>query len=55
MSSIQKTLLRADLNFNKAANGLRDEPPSGGGGNCIYAVFRAKRPSGAKPEGGRLD
>ena len=36
-------------------NGQRDEPPSVGGGNYIYAIYRANRPSGAKPEGGRLD
>ncbi len=34
------------------ANGLRDEPQSAGGGNCIFvfnAIYRASRPSEAKP------
>ena len=33
-------------------NGLRDEPQSAGGGNCIgffNAIYRASRPSEAKP------
>jgi len=35
------------------SNGLRDEPQSAGGGNCIgffNAIYRASRPSAAKPE-----
>ena len=36
-------------------NGLRDEPQSAGGGNCIFfhAIYRASRPSAAKPRAKR--
>jgi len=35
------------------AKGRRDEPPWAGGGNCLDAIYRASRPSKAKPETGR--